>query len=61
MKILYSNLNILDIRYDARNNTKSSVFLLRSFEKQNSWVKISENDMKDIIGIYDFCWRVHLR
>ena len=61
MKILYSNLNILDIRYDGRNNTKSSVFLLRYFEKQNSWVKISENDMKDIIGIYDFCWRVHLR
>ena len=61
MKILYSNLNILDIKYDGRNNTKSSVFLLRSFEKQNSWVKISENDMKDIIGIYDFCWRVDLR
>ena len=47
------SLNVLDIRCDGRNNTKehcgsiSTVIPL----KRNVWVKRSENNMKDIIGI----------
>ena len=42
---------------------KSSVaaFPLLSFQKQNGWVKRSENNMKDIIGISVDYWHVHLR
>ena len=41
MKILYSNLNILDTRRDGRNKQKSSVaaFPLWYLQKQNDWVK----------------------
>ena len=42
---------------------KSSVaaFPVWSLDKQNDWIKISENDMKDIIGISIAYLRVHLR
>ena len=41
---------------------KSSLtaFLLQSHLKQNGWVKGSENNLKDIIGISIAYWRVHL-
>ena len=29
--------------------------------KQNGWIKGSENIIKDIIGISNACWHVHLR
>ena len=42
---------------------KSSVaaFPVWSLDKQNDWIKINENDMKDIIGISIAYLRVHLR
>ena len=62
MKILYLNLNILDIRWDGRGNKKSSVaaFPLWFLQKQDGWVQRSENKIKDIIGFSIVYWRVHL-
>ena len=48
----------------ARIAQKSSAttFPLWSLQKQNSWVKRSENNMKDIVGISIIAyWRFHLR
>ena len=47
----------------GRITQKSSVavFPLQSFQKQNGWVKRSENNMKDIKGISIAYWSVHLR
>ena len=41
----------------------SSVAVLPSWflQKQNGWVKRSENNMKDVIGISIVYWLVHLR
>ena len=47
----------------AGTTKKSSVavFPLWSLQKQNVWVKTSENNMKAIIGISVAYWLVHLR
>ena len=46
------SFNVVDIRCDGRNNTKecSSISTVIPLKK-NVWVKRSENNMKDIIGI----------
>ena len=36
-------------------------FSLRSLQKQNGWVKRSENNIKDITGITIAYWCVHIR
>ena len=38
-----------------------AAFPLRSLQKQNGWLKGSESNMKDIIGIHIAYQRVHLR
>ena len=48
----------------ARIAQKSSVaaFSLWSLQKQNSWGERSENNMKDIVGIFIIAfWCFHLR
>ena len=53
MKILYPNLNKLDIRCDGRDNIKeqrSCIFIVVPSKKER-WVKRSKNNMKDIVGI----------
>ena len=62
MKILYSNLNILHIRREDKNNTKEQCGCISTVapskeqkkNKKNGWVKRRENDVKDILGIYNF-------
>ena len=53
MKILCPNLDMIDISCDGWDNTEEQCTShpLWSLQKQNSWVKRSENNMKDIIGI----------
>ena len=53
MKILYPNLNILNLRCDSRFNVVD--LKTEWFEKKR------ENNMKDIIRISIAYWRVHLR
>ena len=47
----------------AEITQKSNVdsFSLSSLQKQNGWVKRSENNINDIIGISIAYWRVYLR
>ena len=47
------SFNVLDIRCDGRNNTKEQCSSISTVIplKKNVWVKRSENNMKDIIGI----------
>ena len=65
MKIIYPNLDILIKGVMAGITLKICVatflFPLWSLPKLKSLVKISENNMKDIIGTYIASWRVHLR
>ena len=57
MKLLHPNLNILDIRWDGRDNTKEQCrcisFVVSS--KTERLGKKSENNIKDIIGISIAC------
>ena len=58
-KILYSNLNLLHIRREGKNNTKEQCGCISTVapskkKKKNGWVKRRENGVKDILGIYNF-------
>ena len=62
MQVPFWNLNILGMRSNSRNNAKGSAaaFPLSSLQNQTGWVKRSENNMNDIIGISIAYWHVHL-
>ena len=51
-KILYPNINVLDVRSNCRDNAKEQCIYISIVIpiKRNVWVKRSEIDMKDIIG-----------
>ena len=63
MRILYRNLNILDIRCNARNNTKEQCSCISIVvPTKTEWLgKKRENSMMAIIGISIAYWRVKLR
>ena len=66
MKIIYLNLNIPNIRCDSRDNKKQQCSCISTathskIDWLEGWLKRSENNMKDIIGISVDHWRVHLR
>ena len=52
MKILYPNINVLDITSNCRDNAKEQCICISIVIpiKRNGWVKRSEIEMKDIIG-----------
>ena len=66
MEVLHPHRSINEnsppkFRYKVQKSSAVS-FPLWSLKKQNSWVKRSKNNMKDIIGISIIVyWRFHLR
>ena len=56
MKILYSNLNILNTRRESQENTKEQCVCISIVVplKKNGWVKRRENNVKDILTIYNY-------
>ena len=63
-EITQKSTYILDIRCDGRDdNTKEQCSCISSVvpSKQNAWVKTSENNKKNIIGISIAYCRVHQR